>query len=360
MKIIRDDLVGFKGYHVDDIDAIKLDANESPFPLPDEVHEKFLSWCRDHNAYNRYPDTDCNELKAELAKNYHLNVDQFIIGVGSDQIIDFTLRLCIKPGEKVMFPNPSFSMYKLSTKLNHGQPIEFALDDSFQYNANKIIEFMNKVNPKVLILCSPNNPTGTTFSEEDFITIMESVKCLVIMDEAYGEFMNFSAIRYTNKYKNLLVLRTFSKGFGLAGIRVGYGVAHEELINDIEKAKPPYNLSTLSEQLASILLRKKQFIDNNVAEIISERNQLYEKIKDIRGLKVIESKANFLFVITKDYDLHGYLKEHGLLIKTIDNIKGYYRITIGTKDENEVLLKKLMELGGGMDDTTKLCGTRNQ
>lgn len=353
MKIIRDDLLDFKGYHVDYIDAIKLDANESPFSLPKEVHDSFLSWCRDNKDYNRYPDTDCNELKTELAQVYHLNSDQFIIGVGSDQIIDFTLRLCIEPGEKVMFPSPSFSMYKLSTRLNHGQPVEIDLDENFQYDTAKIIRLLNEVSPKVLILCSPNNPTGTKLAEEDFIMIMESAKCLVIMDEAYGEFMDFSAVKYTKKYKNLLVLRTFSKGFGLAGIRVGYGVAHEELISNLEKAKPPYNLSSLSEKLATITLRQQEHIYANVNEIISERNRLHEKMKAIPELKVIESHANFLFVIAEDYDLGEGLMEHGILIKTIDGNKGYYRITIGKKEDNEKLLGRLMDLGGGNDDTTK-------
>ncbi|MFP4697624.1 MAG: histidinol-phosphate transaminase [Eubacteriales bacterium] len=343
---LRKDLVDFKPYEPElGSYPIKIDANENPFEQDEKIIDKLNDFLNDTSNLTRYPDTTSKALKEKIAEFWDVKVENIVCGVGSDQIIDCLLKVLIEPGDKIMMPTPSFTMYKHSTVLNHGEPIEFVFNENFEYNIEEIIKQANKVKPKALFLCSPNNPTGNIITNNQIKEILKSVKCPVVVDEAYAEFSDETSISLINKYEQLIVLRTFSKAYGLAGLRVGYAIGNKELMYMIKLGLPPYNLNNFSMYAAMMVLDNYDKFKYNIETLINERERIYKEIQSLNYVeKVYPSKANFLLIKANNKSLSTYLKEKGILVRDFSShplLNNCIRVSIGTEEENNVLLKAL-------------------
>ncbi|HHW67247.1 histidinol-phosphate transaminase [Defluviitalea raffinosedens] len=344
---IRKELREFKPYHAAfRPQKIKLDANESPFSLSENVKSKLIQWIEKEENLNLYPDTDSTELREALASFWKVNVENVICGVGSDQLIDCMMKVFLEPGDRVVIPDPSFSMYRSTTILNHGVPIEVKLNEDYTYPVSEIIKTCNKYNSKILILCTPNNPTGNLLPTRQIEEIAQNVKCPILIDEAYGEFSNETMIPLIEKYPHMVVFRTFSKAYGLAGLRVGYGIGDREIIDAIYLTKPPYNLNVLSQKIATWVLQDEKVNRERIDYLKTEREYLIKELRKIPNIKVFDSDANFILIETQNSELANQLEKKEIFVRSFGVCEGtlLLRITVGTKEQNEKLLKVLKSI----------------
>ncbi len=340
----RSDLKAFVPYHDAHKPFIhKLNANESPFTLTDNVRAKFLDWLQNRENLNIYPDTDSTELRAAISRFWGLDCENVVCGVGSDQIIDYITKAFLEFGDKIIIPNPTFSMYALTSIINRGKIIEAPLNEDYSVDVENTINITNDQRAKLLFLCTPNNPTGNSLNEQSLKRVLEGVNCVVVVDEAYAEFSGGTIIPYINKYENLIVLRTFSKAYSLAGARVGYAVACEQMIEVINKVKAPYNLPVMSQMLAVLALEDSEEYKKRVDYLKAQRESLYIELKKINWLEVYPSDGNFIFAKSSKL-ITNALEEKGILIrrfgKPMENAE-VVRFTVGTKEQNSQLLMYL-------------------
>jgi histidinol-phosphate aminotransferase len=330
------ELVPYHANHI--IKGIKLDANENAYGLPSPLKEKLQTL-----DIHRYPDTDSTALLEKLASIYEVATQNVVCGVGSDQLIDCLLRAVLEEGDKVLCPDPSFSMYKLTTKINGGTYVPLPLEEDFSYSTEAYIEAIKTHQPKVTFICNPNNPTGSYLSQQHIRTIADLGIGIVVIDEAYGEFAKESAASLVKEYDNLVVLKTFSKAYALAGARIGYGIGSPAVIDAICRVKPPYNVNVFSQEAALLVLEHQALFDESIQKLCQNRESLYEGLKEL-GLGVYPSLANFLWV-ESELALDALLEKEEIYIRKLAyNGKPYYRITVGTEEENKTLLEKLRAL----------------
>lgn len=345
MKYLKKSLIGKTPYYSKEIkDGITLNANESAFETPKEIIE-LVKKELDKVDLRRYPDTDNTLIRESIANAYGLDITNVTIGVGSDQLLDCIFKSLIDD-EHIVSCNPTFSMYKEYASFTKGKfiDIDFKDDINFEFDTEKIIEAIKKYNPKLVIICSPNNPTGSAIERsnlEKIIIAANEINSVVLLDEAYSEFheTNYDLIK---KYDNLFVLKTFSKAYALAGIRIGYLLSCKDLINTINVVKPPYNMSRVSSLIASIAINNKILYDNNIKKIKSLRDDLYSELEKL-NLKPVKSYSNFIFVKLNDR-IFNHLQDNKIYIRRLKyKDEFWHRITVGTKKENEILLKTINE-----------------
>ncbi len=343
---LRKDLLNFKPYHAP-VKAydIKIDANENPFVHCKEVLEAAKSWLADKDHLTRYPDTDNNELREKISQLFKVKKENVTATVGSDQLIDYIIKAFIEPGDVVLAPNPSFSMYELSTTLNHGKTILYDLEDDFSYNCDRIKELYALHHPKIVFICTPNNPTGSTISNVAIEDLLQVVKCPVVVDEAYGEFVGEGMIAEINRFPQMVVIKTFSKAFGLAGLRVGYGIASEDMIEAINICKSPYNLSSFSSMMACSVLEHIEYYMDLVLKLQKNCENLYQNLMDLDCFDAVyPTKANFILVKAKELDLCNYLEEQKILARgygSVGPLGNCIRLTVGTQEENDCLIETI-------------------
>lgn len=313
--------------------SVFLDANENPF---DDLLE-----------YNRYPDAYQQKLKAILSKVKNVSSEQIFLGNGSDEIIDIIIRTYCEPGEdSVLTFIPGFGMYKVAAAINNVNCYEIPLDDEFQLDVDGLISAISE-DVKVIFLCTPNNPTGNSIREEDLLKICQSTDTLVVVDEAYIDFSeNESMVRHISQVPNLLVLQTFSKALGGAGIRIGMAFANEDVLYFMNKIKMPYNISSINQKEAIKVLENEAIHAQMKAEIRSEKMLMNQNLKEYPFVKrVYPSDANFFLVKVDDaMDLYQYLMEREVIVRNRSNQFGCencLRITIGSKSQNELLYDAL-------------------
>ncbi len=340
MKFLRERFKEMMPYHSDFItEGIKLDANENPYPVPAEMIAHMQNWVKAMSV-SRYPDTDSMGLIRAIAKAYNVASQNVVCGVGSDELIDCILRATIEEADCVLAPTPSFSMYPQFTLLNAGQLIQIPLQEDFSYDVAGMIQAIKTHQPKVIFLCNPNNPTGSLLTLEEITEITQLAKGVVVVDEAYGEFCEISALPLIRKYNNIIVLKTFSKAYALAGARVGYGIACAEIIELINTVKVPYNLNIFSQEIATWAIAHKEVFEPIIEKIKVQREVLYTKLKQF-GLTVYPSATNFIWLEMPE-KAYLALQEAKIYIRKMQyNGKIYYRITVGNEEENMALLKVL-------------------
>lgn len=341
---IREDLMGFTPYKADHVTGIiKLDANENPYKMDEIVKEKMINWLSEKENFSVYPDSNCQSLRNAIGKHYNVSDNQVVCGVGSDQLIDCLIRGILMPGDAVVYPDPSFSMYQSIITLNHGKGIPVSLNEDFTYNIDTMIKACEKNAAKLLILCTPNNPTGNSLSIDEIRQIARAVACPIMIDEAYGEFNNESAISLIDEFENIVVLRTFSKAYGLAGLRIGYGIGSEKALYPIEISKPPYNVNTFTQVVAETIIDNPDAYKAHIEDMKNERDVIKKALEEM-GMKVYPSDANFLLIECDKIELDGYLKTKNIYIRGM-NIRGkkMYRISVGTKDQNKLVLESIRE-----------------
>lgn len=325
---------------------INLAGNESPFDLPEEIKEKFKKEF-DHCELNRYPEIYSETLQQKLANylsqnlNKKLKTDQIIAANGSDEILDILIRTFVQKGDVVLSQAPSFSMYKYFTEINGGKYEEIPLDENVIYqNIKKEIDLLK---PKLVILCSPNNPTGEVIDTKMILKLADYFAGPLVVDEAYAEFSDFDLMSELDNYPNLAVSRTFSKAFGLAGIRFGYLYGSKLLVEELKKVLKPYNLNIMTDIMASLILENDAIIKERINFIKSEREKLYQKLKQYQGWQIYPSMANFIYIKgEKTKEFKKISNQKGIKIRSY-NKPPAVRITVGSKAENEAVLDVFAE-----------------
>ena len=318
----------------DTANMIFLDANENPY----------------ENGVNRYPDPQQSSVKAVLAKNKGLNTNQILLGNGSDEVLDLLFRAFCEPKEdNVISLPPTYGMYGVLANINNVEHKEIVLSEAFQPKVEVILEAVTP-KTKIIFLCSPNNPTGNSFTTESVTTILENFNGFVVIDEAYIDFSDKASwLAKLDQYPNLIITQTLSKAYGLAGIRLGICYGSPEVIAVLNKIKPPYNVNELTQQRTLERLQNQAKIDNEITSIIAQRESLLKVLNEVSFVeKIYPSEANFILAkvdnANKRYD---ELIAKGIVIRnrtTQPLCENCLRFTIGTEDENKKLMEALKSI----------------
>ncbi len=312
-----------------------LDANESPF----------------ENGLNRYPDPQQKSVKTLLADQKGVNTNQILLGNGSDEVLDLLFRAFCEPNrDNVITLPPTYGMYGVLANLNAVENREVLLsEDDFQPKTEMIMKTID-ANTKMIFLCSPNNPTGNSFSKESVVTLIQYFNGLVVLDEAYIDFSeNESWLAKLKEYPNLIITQTLSKAYGLAGIRMGILYASAEIISVLNKIKPPYNLNNLSQQKALETLTNKEITENKITLIKAEKEFLLKQLLEVKFIqKTYPSEANYILIKVDDaHKRYNQLLEKGIVVRNRSNqplCENCLRISIGTPEENQLLINTLKTL----------------
>ncbi len=335
-------------YDVKSPGTVNLASNESPYgPSPRVVR----ALRREITRVGLYPDPRATELKKEIANYVGVETGCITIGNGSDELMDLACKAFLDPGDRALIPLPTFAMYELVCMGSGGTPRFLTLPD-LQWRTGDLRRALGGV--KLAFLGRPNNPTGNGISQEGLRYLLRSGK-LIIVDEAYVEFAGGSVARMAPKFANLLVLRTFSKAFGLAGLRVGYVVGNLRLIKVLESIRAPFNVNRMAQVAAIEALRDRMYLRKVVGAIRKNRAYLRRELSKL-GLRVLQSSANFLMVNvtplkTNAPKLCDYLARKGVLIRDLSNFRGagpsWVRISVGKPEQNERLVKVIKQFKGG-------------
>ncbi|MDP4601097.1 MAG: histidinol-phosphate transaminase [Polaribacter sp.] len=315
-------------------DMIFLDANENPF----------------ENGVNRYPDPQQLTVKKVLATIKNVNKKNILLGNGSDEILDLLFRAFCEPNkDNIITLPPTYGMYSVLASLNAIEDRKVLLSTDFQPQIQQILATVDD-NSKILFVCSPNNPSGNSFSEEVIETLLKKFQGLVVIDEAYIDFSKQESwLKKLNEYPNLVITQTLSKAYGMAGIRLGICYASEEIIQILNNIKPPYNINELTQQKALERLQDKEGVAQEIETILFERNQLAIALRSISFIeKIYESDANFILIKVDDANKrYNELIEKGIVIRNRTSqplCENTLRLTVGTRKENEKLIKVLKEI----------------
>lgn len=323
----------------DDYDSgILLDANENS-----------IGAVTGDEGLNRYPDPHQNELRKAIATMRECRPDQIFCGVGSDEAIDLLLRIfCIPGKDSIVITPPTYGMYKVAAKVNDVTVVEWPLTPEFQLDFSSFPHPASHV--PLLFLCSPNNPTGNNLNRNDMVRVIESFPGIVVVDEAYIDFTDqASFVTELDRYPNLVVLQTFSKSYGLAGIRLGLAFASEALISWMLRVKAPYNINVLTARVALNALQETEVFRANVDLLNTQREKVFRALTDIPAVKTVHpSDSNFLLaVVDNAFSVYKTMADAGVVIRYRGDqlhCDSTVRITIGTPEENERMLAMLREV----------------
>ena len=328
---------------------IKVNANESTLNLPPLVAERVQSRIS-YVAFNRYPNEEYYSLVEQIARNFSVKNEQILLGNGSSEIIEKIFYAFGGEGKKILYPVPSFSMYKIYAKAAETQGVEFYLDKNFDLDVDKFIAKVVEEKPSLAVICNPNNPTGNVLQVEQIEKIASSIDCAFLLDEAYVEFFGKSAVNLVKKFPNLIVARTFSKAYGLAGARVGYMIANEEVAKMIAKTFMPYHMNSLSLATADIIFQMRDEFIPRIQMIVAERQRMFDRLKKLKNLEVFPSQTNFILIRhEKADDLNKFLESLDIGVRFFvgnEFLKNCLRISIGTRPENDEVfdaIKKFFE-----------------
>lgn len=326
---------------------IIVNANENPFDFPDALKKELNDTILDMSL-NRYPDPSATALREQLSDYTGIDADQIICGCGSDEIMSMLNQTFINPGDVVISHAPSFSMYQIWSVIGGADFVWVPDTEDLTPDVENIINTAKRTNAKMIYLCSPNNPTGSLLPRHDAADILEETNALVVLDEAYIEFKKEGDLtEIVNEYNNVIVLRTLSKAFGLAGIRCGYAVGPKPLIDMMYKVKSPYNLNKLTQAAAVIALKHRDTLLENVTILNSERQHLYEFLKGLKGItRVYPTASNFIYFEVPDgAPLYAALLDEGILVKylkhDVSDDVDHIRLTVGSPEENDAVIKVL-------------------
>ncbi|AWM15032.1 histidinol-phosphate transaminase [Flavobacterium sediminis] len=315
-------------------EMIFLDANENPF----------------NTGLNRYPDPQQKKLKELLAKQKNVKTSQILIGNGSDEVLDLVFRAFCEPNsDNVITLPPTYGMYSVLANLNAIENREVLLTNDFQPNIQQILETVDN-NTKIIFLCSPNNPTGNCFTEENITFLLDNFDGLVVLDEAYIDFaQRKSWLQKLNEYPNLIISQTLSKAYGLAGLRVGLLYASEEIIQVLNKIKQPYNINTLSQEKAINVLKNEDVLKNISTLFTEEKRKLIQQLLKFEFVKEIyPSDANFILIKVDDAKKrYQELVTKNIVVRDRSSqplCENCLRISIGTPEENKIVLETLKNL----------------
>ncbi len=346
---IRPELLAARAYHVPDAAGlIKLDAMENPYLLPVELQEKILEVITGAEI-NRYPDPDASDLKQSLRGVMNIPESmEIILGNGSDELIQIIALAVAHSGKTILAPEPGFVMYKIIADTVGAKYVGVDLNrDDFSLDSEAMLSAIEKHQPAIVFLAYPNNPTGNLFDEESINEIIHAAPGLVVIDEAYSAFSEKSFMQRLGDFDNLVVMRTLSKS-GLAGLRLGILTGPALWLNELDKLRLPYNINTLSQKLAELILSRYEILEQQAEIICANRSALFEQLLAIDGVYPWQSSANFILFKSTDKSadiISAALIEQGILIKNVSAsfpvLEDCLRVTVGTEDENEAFVSAL-------------------
>jgi len=325
--------------------VIKLASNENPLgPSP-----KAIQAIRDHAPnVHLYPDGGCYYLKKDLALYLGVNPDNIILGNGSDEIVSIITRVFIQKGDEAIMGDPSFLMYKIDTQLSQGKIVPVPLKE-FRIDISGMIKAIT-AKTKIIFISNPNNPTGTIIHKEEMQKMIDKLpsSILLVCDEAYHEYVDDpkypDTLSWVKEGKNIIVLRTFSKIHGLAGLRIGYGIAREEIISILDRARPPFNVNSLAQIAARASLKDEEHIVKSKNLVQEGKKFLYRRLKEL-GVEFVPTQANFILIKTgeKTRKIILDLLKKGIIVRGMEayNLPQYIRLTVGRREENEIFVQEL-------------------
>lgn len=329
---------------------VKLNQNESPFDIPtalkQEIIEEFvrINW-------NRYPHVFSTALPERLAELYGLPVDSFIVANGSNELIYTVALSIVQEGTEVLIPQPTFYFFEKIVTVLGGKVLKVYADDDFNFDKSRILETARSIKSGLIIMSSPNNPTGKSVSAEFIAQLVEATSAVVLVDEAYIEFStNESVLELTKSFRNLVVLRTFSKAFSLAGLRVGYLVAHPETTFQILKVKIPFSVNALSEFTAIKLLEHRKLFTERIDFLLHQKQRMTAVLKGLEGVSVVDSDTNF-FLFSSSVParemFRQLLEKKSVLVRDVTSypmLENYLRVNVGSGDESSCFVDAVKDI----------------
>lgn len=331
------------GYSPEQI--IKLDANESPYGPSPKIYQALA----DERYYHIYPDPESRALREGLSHYLDINKEYIMAGAGADELIDLIMRLFIEPGDAIINCPPTFGMYSFDTGICGGQVIRVSRLSDFSVDIPAIEQAVaSETQTKLLFIASPNNPDGGILSDKALKRLLD-LPIVIVLDEAYVEFSGKSRVQWVEEHSNLIVLRTFSKWAGLAGLRVGYGIFPKEIITHLWKMKQPYNVNVAATAAALVSLHDLECLRQHVTKIIAERERLYQELTKIEFLQPYPSQANFILcrVMGRDaYQLKLDLEQRGILIRYYNKpgLVDHVRFSVGRPEHTDRLIAEMKKL----------------
>jgi histidinol-phosphate aminotransferase len=356
---IRDAVLGLKAYQagkpIDEVkrelglnDIIKMASNENPLGCSEEVKKVITQLA---GGVNLYPDAANYELKKALSENVGVDSKHIFCGTGSDLLIRGICSLVVDPGDETIMPEVSFQRYEDSTQLMGGKTIKIPMKNH-SLDINAMVDAINE-KTKIIWICSPNNPTGPIVTKDELFSVLDRIPkdVIIVMDEAYREFVTDERypdlIPLLEKYENMIILRTFSKAYGLAGLRLGYGIAGEEITKYMNAVIGPFDINIIAQAAAVAALRDKEFLNQAVAENTRGKHYFYEEFKRM-GLEYIITETNFIMVnlAADDKEVFNQLLRRGIIIRPghLFGMNGWLRISIGTMEQNKRFIKELEDI----------------
>ncbi|RLI79029.1 histidinol-phosphate transaminase [Archaeoglobales archaeon] len=322
--------------------VVKLASNENPYGASKKAIKAF----REFGDFHIYPKTDFVELREKIAEYVEVNADRIVLGAGMDGVLENIFKMFLNAGDEVIISIPSFPYYHTLTKIHCAKDVQVNRGEDFTMNVDAVLDKTNE-KTKIIIVCSPNNPTGNVESREDIKRLIEETDALVFIDEAYVEFSDNDLMDLVD-YENIVVARTFSKAFALANLRIGYAVMHEDLRKEYMKVSTPFPLSTSAVNAAIAALDDLEYTKRCIKLIVEERERLMKELS--KFFKVYPSQANFLFVKSgvKAKTIAEELMKRGVIVRDCSNFIGCdeysLRISVGRKEDNDFLLEALDDL----------------
>jgi len=351
--LVRSEVQTLEPYRAEeDRCKVKLDANENSFPFPLELRKKMVALI-ENLSFNRYPDPSAGELRAVLAgqlsrQGAPVEPEMILVGNGSDELIQILLMVFGGAPGRVLMPTPTFAMYKVLAQILGQKPVEIPLEGDFDLDLERMLDKIYSDRPSLTFLSYPNNPTGNSFSREKILKILEASPGIVVVDEAYFDFSKKTFLPLLPRYENLVILRTLSK-IGAAGLRVGILISNREVVRQLHKVRLPFNLNLFSQAAAKLILENREAIDGQVAQLLREREKLYQVLRELPYVEPFPSEANFILVRTKidAVFLHEELIKRDILVRNLSRpgpLFNCLRMGVGTPEENEMLCNALKDI----------------
>jgi histidinol-phosphate aminotransferase len=343
--VIKPEVRGLTAYTLKHFEAeVKLDQNENPYELPAEFKREVVDRVL-RRPWGRYPEFVPTAMTKMLAQYTGWSGEGILIGNGSNELIQASLSVTLGPGRRLAVPQPTFTLYKLMATTLQADVNSLLLDpDSLTFDVDKLIAASRTAD--VVVVCSPNNPTGCVLEHEALVTLLKNAAGLVLLDEAYHEFSGQTALPLLRDHRNLVVLRTFSKAMAMAGMRFGYMMAHPEIAREVHKSKLPYNVNIFTLAAAELAIEKRHLLNQGIEALVRERERVFAELQKRRSVKAFPSRANFILIRTEMQarTLFDSLYTHGVLIRDVSAyplLDRCLRVSIGTPEENDKFLRAL-------------------
>jgi histidinol-phosphate aminotransferase len=329
---------------------VKLNQNENPYRLPEAFQRDMAEVCS-KMEWNRYPEIDGRSLREPLARELEVDPDTLVLGNGSNELLMAVMTTLLEPDRRLVVVEPTFSLYRHLGKLTGADVVVLPLEEVFEFPEEMLAQALADPRTSLSVLCSPNNPTGSVLSFKQVQRLLKVTRGVLLIDEAYVDFSSQDFMPLLREHPNMILTRTFSKAWALAGIRLGYSLSSPDLAKEMTKALLPFRISRLTLEAGKVLLKYKVWIKSREGEIVKERERLFNALDEMEGITAYPSQANFILIRPEQeaQSLFNKLVEQSILIRDVSAypfLDNHLRISVGTAEENNLLIETLRSLLG--------------